>query len=116
MQAGTSQKTEQRIGVVLRRETAEFTLPVTEAALSGALLRDQFDLVGVIPEPGEQPPMLLPRQALAQVVDAVPDMNGALVADASDAALEEDQALFIEPDIEIRIDDISRRFRPPTAE
>ncbi len=126
VQAKVVTKPEARIGVVLRRETAEFTLPVTEATLPGALLRGQFDLIGAAAAaPSEQHQLLaIPSATTSQVVEestawddsATWGDRATWVADASDVGEPDEPVLFIEPDIEIRIDDISRRFRPPTAE
>lgn len=106
------QASERRIGVVLRRETAEFTLPVTEAALPGVLLSNRFDLPGDAALANTLP-AALPRQdatALSQISEAD-------VSEIHEPGEEDEMpALFTEPDIDIRVDDISRRFRPPTAE
>lgn len=107
--------TEGRIAVVLRRETAELTLPVTEAVIPGALLSGAGELLDLAARDSEtalhQPPS-------AQEI-ALSGANGTITAeiiepvDSSDA---DPQPLFTEPDIEIRIDDISRRFRPRLAD
>ncbi len=105
-------KPEPRIGVVLRRETAEFTLPVTEAILPGGLLRGRLDFNGGDKTAGQRQPMLPTPEAASRITAA----TEALLADASEAGEEDEPALFTEPDVEIRVDDISRRFRPITAE
>ncbi|MGD9669267.1 MAG: hypothetical protein AB7U75_09430 [Hyphomicrobiaceae bacterium] len=112
MAGSPAQVPERRIGVVLRRETAEFTLPVTEATLPGALLRGQFDLIGGSPSEVDQQP-LLPHPEAIQT--AVP-VSETAPADTTNATAEDEPTLFTEPDIEIRVDDISRRFRPSAAE
>lgn len=110
-----TQKTEQLIGVVLRRETAEFMLPVTEAAVPGTLLRNPFELIGTAPATDQQQQQQLVLLGKARQV--TPSMTGAMPTETLDADTQDDEPpLFTEPDIEIRIDDISRRFRPPSAE
>ena len=114
-EGASTQKTEQLIGVVLRRETAEFTLPVTEAAVPDALLRNPFELIGTAParDQLQQQQLVL----LGQARQVTPSTTGAMPTETLDADTQDDEPpLFTEPDIEIRIDDISRRFRPPSAE
>ncbi len=127
----TSGQPERRIGVVLCRETAEFALPVTEATLPGALLashRDSLtearaDAMTALPTPrsevagevGEAAP-----NAAAEARETVAAMEEIAPVGAENVDEDENEddvpALFTEPDIEIRIDDISRRFRPAAAE
>jgi hypothetical protein len=101
---------EPRIGVVLRRETAQFTLPVTEATLPGALLAGKLDMFNddatAAPATGEAAALPRPDVSEPEVLEILEDHQ-----------LEDDlPALFDEPDIDIRIADISRRFHPATAE
>lgn len=111
-QSAPAPKPEQRIGVVLRRETAEFTLPVSEAALPGALLQGQLDFIGGVSGAGRQQPLLETPEAKPHAI-AERELS---VADAAEVDAAEEPALFCEPDIEIRVDDISRRFRPTTTQ
>lgn len=129
--ASTSNAPERRIGVVLRRETAEFTLPVTEASLPNAFLAGHLDVReearedtnAALPMPdatgGEAVSVAAPSAAaealetadavdVVEVVDAIPVLD--------DAHDDDPPALFEEPDIDIRIDAISQRFRPTAAE
>ena len=125
--ASTSNAPERRIGVVLRRETAEFTLPVTEASLPNAFLAGHLeareDTNAALPMPDETGGEVLPVPApgtaaealetgdavdVVEVVDAIPVLD--------DTHDDDPPALFEEPDIDIRIDAISRRFRPTAAE
>ncbi|MGE0856209.1 MAG: hypothetical protein AB7L18_09005, partial [Hyphomicrobiaceae bacterium] len=119
-----------RIGVIFRRETAELTLPATEARLPADLFRaagfaalaaDADQSANAIAlseseraEPARLPPPLPagePPAADAVEVewDAVPVQQ---TAEADDVA----EPIFAEPDIDIRIEDISRRFRPVPGE
>jgi len=105
-----------RIDVVLRRETATFTLPVTAAELPSALFETARSLPSIDAEP-ETPKvqqLISPSSISATPIKAEEAEEAQTIAAAE--AREEDvdePALFVEPDIDIRIDAISRRFSPP---
>ncbi len=121
---------EPRVGVILRRETAEFTLPASEAALPSALLA----VAGLGASAAETKsavtavPATLDLVALSSSVavaetpalpPAIPAPLAALESldeNASDGQDDEALPLFDEPEIDIEIDAISRRFRPTAAE
>ena len=109
-----------RIGVVLRRETAEFTLPVTEASLPAAMTSG--DLAKLVLDAEAMPPQLnAPGARIIEPAGALQSVGNTEFASGADdleqdASEEEHMPLFEEPDIDIRIDDISRRFRPTAGE
>ncbi|MBL8567416.1 MAG: hypothetical protein JNM89_17030 [Hyphomicrobiaceae bacterium] len=125
--AGTT--AEPRVGVILRRETAEFTLPASEATLPSALLAvaglgssvaetqssvtaapATFDLA-TLPSNVTSPP------APASVPAIPAPITTFSLLDETPGDEEDDTIpLFDEPEIDIEIDAISRRFRPTAAE
>ncbi len=133
---------EPRVGIIVRRETAEFTMPVTEATLPGALLAAKLgamatgsgivaalasarmlgDGVGAAPNSAvANAPAIEPVAQLPPPLPTTPAKTsnaGATYLDLEPLDLddEEPQPLFAEPDVDIRVADISRRFRPSAAE
>ena len=128
-----------RVGVILRRETAEFTMPVTEATLPGALLASKLGAMSAqldaatatvaVCTPGTSlsgQPSSISSTAIASASQLPPPLPASGFQAASevsffdlepmDAGDEEPQPLFEEPDVDINVSDISRRFRPPAAE
>lgn len=110
-----------RIGVILRRESAEFTLPASEARIPDALLRGDLDLLEGVSKSVKTTPALTvaanvaPAIALAGI-QTLPDANEALSEADPDFDEDDPEPLYDEPDIEIHVEDITRRFRPPAAE
>lgn len=138
---------EPRVGVIVRRETAEFSMPVTQASLPGALLAAKLGAMATsvtangnaastlagdpsqhgsfsgLPNcsvananaiaPAAQLPPPLPNTPSTARDDAGRSNLGLEPFDTGD---EEPQPLFKEPNIDIRVSDISQRFRPPAAE
>ena len=123
---------EPRIGVVLRRETATFTLPVTEATLPGRLLAEVGDTldgangtegklaealaVSALPIPAPKDDLAAVLQAHAVELSAGNVSPTIIEVDQTGDSDADEPPLFEEPDINIRIDAISQRFRPTAAE
>lgn len=111
-------ETEPRIGVVLTRETAEFTVPASEAALPPAF---RASIAATAPAAGPILPPPLPQASAAIAAALVPAAADAVAnANTAGAAVDDEtrdeDVLFTEPEIDIAVDAISRRFRPTPSE
>lgn len=127
----TEAEAEPRVGVIVRRETAEFTLPVSEAAMPAAL-RAALSATGMgepatapaaieTPSPRTLEPVTLLAAAAptpAITAAAAETVGGAVANAAAELDIEADdvEPLYTEPLIDIEIGAISRRFRPSTGE
>lgn len=124
-------KGEPRIGVILRRETATFTLPVTEATLPGRLMTGADEAFQMEESFGkelaetETTALLIPAESGAAAAATRPETNTQFEGNVSSEFIDFEQTedndadeppLFEEPDIDIQIDAISQRFSPPAAE
>ena len=107
---------EPRIGVVLRRETAEFTMPASEATLPHHLFAAGFRQVAEQSQTAMPALIAAPVAAEAEVAAETRDASYDLEPIDFEADAAEPQSLFDEPEIDIHIDAISRRFRPTAAE
>ncbi|MCB1521502.1 MAG: hypothetical protein KDJ37_13120 [Hyphomicrobiaceae bacterium] len=124
-----------RIGVVFRRETAEFTLPASEA-MPGALLQArtllhgaeadvarnsdnaEIDVPATTPREAEPTGAALPPPQIAQPTAPSPrfELEPEITSedDDTDGTGYAEAPLFAEPEIDIHIDAISKRFSPIT--
>ena len=125
-----STEPEQRIGVVIRRETAEFTMPASEARLPremfASALRQanqlatatspvvQGETTTPVIAPNLPPP--LPLQPAGVPAIAIAQAQSFELEPIADEIEVEAEPLFAEPEIDIHFDAISRRFRPTAAE
>ncbi|MFN3868319.1 MAG: hypothetical protein ACK4MF_04560 [Hyphomicrobiaceae bacterium] len=114
--------TEPRIGVRLTRETAEFTVPAGEASLPPAFraaVAPASAAAAPASVPAPVPPPLPVTAAIggAQANPAEPSdvADTSAISDTDEDAGDDDQ-IFNEPEIDIAIDAISKRFRPTPAE
>ena len=125
-----SAEPDQRIGVVIRRETAEFTMPASEARLPremfASALRQanhlatatspvvQDETTTPVIAPSLPPP--LPLHPAGVPANAIAQAQSFELEPVADEIEVEAEPLFAEPEIDIHFDAISRRFRPTAAE